>query len=71
MTATVLPFRAPTAPTTQRIYFPVDDEYVVVGHIAPGSYTAHMETGDGCGHGSTMLEAIADLVEAMGREECN
>lgn len=71
--ANILPFR-PTPPTPpQRIYFPVQDEYVVIGQLPDGRYTAHLEDAIGTarGHGSTMLEAIADLVVEMGREECN
>ena len=52
--------------TTQRIYFPVQHQHVIVAQLSDGSYVATLEDvaeGWVCGRGPTLLSAIADLTE--------
>ena len=52
--------------STQRVYFPVQQQYVVVSHMNDGSFIASLEDiaeGWVCGRGPTLLSAIADLTE--------
>ena len=51
---------------TQRIYFPVQRNYVIVGQLSNGRYVAMLEDlakGWTPGYGPTLLSALADLTE--------
>ena len=50
----------------KRIYFPAQDDYVIVGQLPNGEFTAHLEDAPlgsepARGRGCSMLAAIADL----------
>lgn len=56
--------------TTQRIYFPKNDCYVLVSLSNKGQHVARLEEEPLVrGYGHSVLSAIADLVEATAKAE--
>ena len=55
----------------RRHYFPANDCHVITGLCPNGEYGAYLEREDGRvrGYGPTRLSAIADLNEALERED--